>query len=281
MSIENRSCNTNGEQLSIFAIAPLTENSEIYSIYPDPGRHHMLWVSTGEGFINTVGNTCAIEDGVVYSMSRGQAKKIIFTAPSRGYSISIPADLLYIGRSASPFSTKQSLYGGPFSLRMDESTLTDTEDILNRIIKESALAMPWQQELMEHLFKLFLLYLAKRIPVHDISLKWDRDFQLVRRFMDLLIGNITERKRVSSYARELYVSPGYLNMVVKKVSGFTASYHIQQQVVEEAKKIVITTGCSMKDVAYSLGFDDTAHFSKFFKANAGTNFTSFRKALAG
>ena len=37
----------------------------------------------------------------------------------------------------------------------------------------------------------------------------------------------------------------------------------------------------MKEIAYGLGFSDDTHFSKFFKNISGTNFTSFRKAIAG
>jgi AraC-like DNA-binding protein len=36
----------------------------------------------------------------------------------------------------------------------------------------------------------------------------------------------------------------------------------------------------MKEVAYSLGFEDIAHFSRFFKNTAGMNFTDFRKNTA-
>ena len=34
---------------------------------------------------------------------------------------------------------------------------------------------------------------------------------------------------------------------------------------------------SMKEVAYGLGFDNLAHFSKYFKTNSGINFTDFKR----
>jgi YesN/AraC family two-component response regulator len=33
----------------------------------------------------------------------------------------------------------------------------------------------------------------------------------------------------------------------------------------------------MKQIGYYLGFDDMAHFSKFFKTATGMNFTDFKK----
>jgi AraC family transcriptional activator of pobA len=36
---------------------------------------------------------------------------------------------------------------------------------------------------------------------------------------------------------------------------------------------------SMKEIAYSLGFDNLAHFSKYFKTNGGINFTDFKRQV--
>jgi AraC family transcriptional regulator, transcriptional activator of pobA len=35
----------------------------------------------------------------------------------------------------------------------------------------------------------------------------------------------------------------------------------------------------MKEIAYSLGFDNLAHFSKYFKTNSGINFTDFKRQV--
>jgi AraC family transcriptional activator of pobA len=41
--------------------------------------------------------------------------------------------------------------------------------------------------------------------------------------------------------------------------------------------MALYTGCSMKEIAYELGFLDAAHFSKFFKVVTGVNFSAFKK----
>ena len=35
----------------------------------------------------------------------------------------------------------------------------------------------------------------------------------------------------------------------------------------------------MKEVAYGLGFDNLAHFSKYFETNSGINFTDFKRQV--
>jgi AraC family transcriptional activator of pobA len=71
-----------------------------------------------------------------------------------------------------------------------------------------------------------------------------------------------------------------LNRTLKKTTGYTASHHIQQQIILEAKRQAMYLSTSMKQTAYYLGFDNLAHFSKYFKQNCGMNFTDFKKVNA-
>lgn len=246
---------------------------------PDNKRCHILWIRSGQGFFIAGTHTYAIANSTAYCFAPGQLKQIIPGITS-GYFISLLYGQLSITGNESNFSffSGTPTMPAPVAVRMDEETVHDTGDILARIQKELITASPGN-ELLRHLFKLFLLYLSRKVSVSEPSPGWARESQLVKAFMNLLAQHVATKKMVSDYASELNITPGYLNLVVKKVSGFTASYHIQQQVIAEAKKRLLHTGCSMKEIAYDLGFDDTAHFSKFFKNNSGVNFTHFKKEV--
>ena len=97
--------------------------------------------------------------------------------------------------------------------------------------------------------------------------------------MLLVNKNFIQNKMVNDYASDLFVTPNYLNSVVKKVTGYSASYHIQQRIILEAKRLALDPEINMKEIGYKLGYEDVAHFSKFFKINGGVNFTNFRKQL--
>lgn len=125
----------------------------------------------------------------------------------------------------------------------------------------------------------FLIYLSKNMETANPEILHSRESQLVRSFMELLKKNFAKNKMVNDYAGQLYVSANYLNRTVKKITGFTASYHIQQHIISEAKRQALYSSVSMKEIAYNLGFDNLAHFSKFFKNNAGMNFTCFKKSI--
>jgi AraC-like DNA-binding protein len=95
--------------------------------------------------------------------------------------------------------------------------------------------------------------------------------------MELLDKNFKEKKMVAEYAAELLVTPNYLNRIVKKNTGFSAGHQIRQRVVLEAKRMGRYSDAGMKEIAYNLGFLDTAHFSRFFKTFGGINFTEFKR----
>ena len=124
-----------------------------------------------------------------------------------------------------------------------------------------------------------MIHFSRKLQVGNDEIAYTKDAELVRNFKTLLKKWFITKKLVADYASELCVTPNYLNRTVKKITGFTASHHIQQYIILEAKRQAIHSNVSMKEIAYFLGFDNLAHFSKFFKNNSGMNFTSFKKGL--
>lgn len=82
---------------------------------------------------------------------------------------------------------------------------------------------------------------------------------------------------MSDYASKLVVTPNHLNETIKKTTGFPVSEHIKKRVILEAKRLAVIGNSSAKEIAHSLGFDDEAHFSKYFKNNAGLTYSAYRQ----
>ena len=135
-----------------------------------------------------------------------------------------------------------------------------------------------RMELLKGLLNIFMIYFSRNLKDREPDFVPNREKDLANKFISLMKMNYLSKKLVNDYASLLCVTPNYLNRTIKKITGFTASHHIQQQIIMEAKRQAMYSSVSMKQIAYNLGFDNLAHFSKFFKNNCGMNFTDFKKS---
>lgn len=92
-----------------------------------------------------------------------------------------------------------------------------------------------------------------------------RPMQLSQQFKKLLSENIRGVKSPSAYAAKLHVSESYLNEALKKVTGFSVSYWIMQEVMMEAKRLLYYSELNVKQIAHNLGYEDHTYFSRLFK----------------
>jgi AraC family transcriptional regulator, transcriptional activator of pobA len=111
-------------------------------------------------------------------------------------------------------------------------------------------------------------------PGHTIN---GQRYHIASRFKQLVKKNYKDVKQVQQYAERLNITPLYLNEVVKEITGFTASYWIQQEIILEAKRLLYYTVLDVKQIAYELGYEDHTYFSRFFKKNTGMTALAFRK----
>jgi AraC family transcriptional activator of pobA len=103
-----------------------------------------------------------------------------------------------------------------------------------------------------------------------------RPLQLSQQFKKLLIEHIRTIKSPSAYAAKLNVSESYLNEAMKKVTGFSVSYWIAQEVVMEAKRLLYYSELNVKQIAHNLGYEDHTYFSRLFKKTADETPLDFR-----
>lgn len=102
---------------------------------------------------------------------------------------------------------------------------------------------------------------------------------MVTNFQLLLDGNFLLEKTVAFYAASLFISPNYLNILCRRQLNCSAQELIHNRVLLEAKRLIHTSDKSIKEIAYTLGFEDPAYFSNFFKSKTGLTPRQFRAQL--
>lgn len=98
-------------------------------------------------------------------------------------------------------------------------------------------------------------------------------------FFDLVESHFLTEKSVQFYASQLYITPNYLNIVCKRETGHIASHYIHERILLEAKRLLAMSTKNIKEIAFDLGFNDAAYFSRLFKKLNGISPKDFRTQL--
>lgn len=92
---------------------------------------------------------------------------------------------------------------------------------------------------------------------------------LVARFRRLVEGELRSGWSIADYARALGVTPGRLRQACVAVTGRAPIDLLHERLIIEAKRNLTYTDMRVAEVAYDLGFDDPAYFSRFFTRHVG------------
>lgn len=243
-------------------------------------QYRMIWVIKGAGTRWLDLHQTGILENTLYFIKPGQPFRIQADGNLEGYVLAFTGAFLDMEDPRSESTYYNSLfslfeYSQGISIRSD--IFPDLADITEKMWKESRNAHLFRTEILRRYLKIFLLYLTRVLEGRFQITGQSRNFEMVQKFMLLLDKKFKTNKMVSDYARDLVVTPNYLNEITKKITGHSAGYHIRQRVVLEAKRLGAYSDNGMKEIAYDLGFSDSSHFSKFFKTATGMNFTDFKK----
>jgi AraC family transcriptional regulator, transcriptional activator of pobA len=109
------------------------------------------------------------------------------------------------------------------------------------------------------IFGLFIELLERQFPVENTT-------------------QVLHLKTAKDFAGTLNVHVNHLNKVLKESTGKTTTEIIASRVSQEAKILLKQTPWSVSEIAYSLGFEEVAHFSNFFKKHTHISPAGFREA---
>ena len=83
-------------------------------------------------------------------------------------------------------------------------------------------------------------------------------------------------RTAKDYADRLAVHVNHLNKVLKESTGKTTTELISGRVLQEAKILLKQTDWNISEIGSSLGFEEVAHFSNFFRKQASVAPLAFR-----
>lgn len=134
--------------------------------------------------------------------------------------------------------------------------------------------------LLTSVFYLIGGMLKKRLDAvdeNDEKAPSTRNKRVFESFIELVEKYHNKERSLGFYADKLCITPKYLSIIVKKVSGFSAPEIIDKYVILEAQHLLRHTDLSIKEIADQLNFPNNSFFYKYFKAHTGCTPNSYRQ----
>ncbi len=143
-------------------------------------------------------------------------------------------------------------------------------------------------DMVDHIQGEMLLVLLKRLLIKSVRIarkalpKEDMPkskLDIIRKFSLLVEMHYRQKHKVVEYAE-------LMNMSSKSLSNLFARYFkksplkvINERIVLEGKRLLTFSDKNINEISYSLGFDESSHFSKFFKAHSGMSPKKYKENL--
>jgi AraC family transcriptional regulator, transcriptional activator of pobA len=164
-----------------------------------------------------------------------------------------------------------------FQLSDDEAN--DIDLVFTKIHKEIGSEYIYKYDLIRNFVAEMIHFGQKLQPITALYSKHNSSARVSSLFLELLerqfpiesIHQKIELKTAKDFATRLSIHVNHLNKVLKENTGKTTTDLITTRITTEAKILLKQTDWNISEISYSLGFEEIAHFSNFFKKQ--TTFT--------
>lgn len=167
----------------------------------------------------------------------------------------------------------------PIIISLDEKDQMSFELMYRIFVEEFKNKDHIQGEMLLVLLKRLLIKsvrIARRTLPHEDMPQSKLD--IIRKFNLLVEMHFKEKHKVSEYANLLNKSPKTLSNLFSKFNNRTPLQVINDRIVLEAKKLLLFSEKSSKEIAFGLGFSEASHFSKFLKNQVGSSPLHFKNS---
>ena len=151
------------------------------------------------------------------------------------------------------------------------------EQSFEQLLAEASQPQAWSQEKIAALLSSLYIDLSRQYPEHDLVLKPEVQGQHLRELESLIEQHYKTEKSPTAYAELLHITLRHLNRLTQHTLGKSPTQLITERTLLEAKRLMVHGNLSLTEIAYALGFEDYAYFSRLFKKWTGVSPTEFAK----
>lgn len=267
-----------GERLLHIETIPARSARHDWTIRPHvhTALHQLLFVAKGK-VAAVAEETLARRRGpALIVVPAGTVHGFEFEPRTEGFVVSITVDLLQdLARREAAIG---SLFDAPMTLACSRYATHDLAQIFGAFAEDFERTGSGRTLALEGWLAVVLARVLRLSQAFEGSLDADARSRraLVARFRELIGRSLGESKTVAEYAAALNVSESQLRKACLSVAAQPPIKIVHGRVLFEAKRQLLYTSKAVSEIAYALGFDDPAYFTRFFSRRAGMSPRAYR-----
>ena len=247
------------------------------------GRSHALLLTAGKGVATLRHGQVALRAPCLAWLPPGMAQSIRLEAGSAGYMLSAAEELVSRASAASQHAAAlrnvadRLLHIGPDEMAAGRDMLRPVFEAVSHELRQAAkgaagIAVAYLSIVLTHLWRMS--------DIDPEAPTGERPGSVVfQRFLRVVEMHFREHWPISRYARTLGVTERRLHAASMRSAGCGPLAVVHERLLQEARVRLQQSPLPVAQVAYGLGFRDTAHFNRFFKRHMGVPPGSYRRRV--
>lgn len=253
----------------------IAARSTIYNWEIEPHRHddlfQILYVRKGRASVSVDQVHQQFHTPVLAVIPPMAVHGFVFEEGTSGYVLTLPnfvlRDALSDAHDLVPHLTAAHV------IRIDASTSDkrDLDYLIGRIATEFAGRSSGRTPALDALLRLVFVWIGRHVQSRHArdTHPHDKAAERIRQFHTLVEDHFCQRKPIAFYADGLGVTTAHLNNTCRSQIGKTALEIIHDRLQLEAQRKLIYTSMTINEIAFALGFEDPAYFTRFFTQKFG------------
>ena len=232
--------------------------------------HQVLLIESGGGRATMEGHGLALAPDTLINVPMGSVHAFTFVPDTQGWVVTLAAEVidevLVPSEGLRPVLARPSvLSAGPMASM-----------IMRQIFDEHAGRRFARAQILRSLSGVLLGEVARRLSTDEPARPKTTDNTIFRRFEALLEEHLIEHWSVADYAKALSITPTHLSRMTRAAIGQPATRLIEERMIREARRNLVYTNLPVSKIAYALGYNDPAYFSRVFSQATGMSPREFR-----
>ncbi len=221
-----------------------------------------------------------VKKGTLVYLTEGQVNAFKFKEKLKGFAILFTKDYLNrqlnkIPKEALVCLFTPNLFPSTFNIPED----TNTENYLNLLYQEYKKSNDdsSQYYIIDSLYAIIFAKI-EQLKKHNVLYPSESNkLSLFLKFENLLEKEYQTSRNADFYAEKLNITYQHLNNLCKEVVNLSTKQFIDEFIILEAKRKLINSDIKSSQLAYSMGFEESTNFVKYFKKHTSQTPNQFKK----